>query len=95
MIKKEAKMIRIWKLKGEDLTGLGGSMGTDKTEIIFEEYFESLTDAQNFAEKHYNKGKKEKDKIKWVREEKGFTSGDLRWIMYDIAPLKVHRNSVI
>lgn len=93
-MKKQDNKIRIWKLVGEDLTRLGGPMGTDRTETVVEEYFECLTDAQSFANAHYNRRKKEKSTIKWERQNGGFTSGDLNWIMYDITPLKIHRNSV-
>jgi hypothetical protein len=70
-------------LVAEDLTSLGGPMGTEHTTVIFTRYFTDVGKAKAAAEKHYGAP------INWKRREGAVTSGDLRWVMYTIDRIKV------
>lgn len=74
----------IYKLVIEDLTHLGGPMGTERTYVIGREYFLSLEKAKKFAEKDYSK-RSNGETFKW----KGLSSGDLSFIMYTITKIKI------
>lgn len=72
-----------YKLVSENLTGLGGPMGTEHTSENFVRYFDGITKAKDAAVKDYG------HPIKWERSGKRHSSGDLMHVMYDISPVKV------
>lgn len=74
----------MFKIKIEDLTHLGGPMGTEYTTSNYE-FAETIDSAKRFCEKHYNGSR---GPIKWRKSNRGWTSGDLGYIMYSIFPYK-------
>ncbi len=83
----------VYELTSEDLTGLGGPMMTTTN---FRRYFRSVEGAKLAAEKDYRHGMGRLSAtlpgaaaIKWRRDGKGWTSGDLRFVMYTIMPVKI------
>jgi hypothetical protein len=71
----------IYKLRSENLSGLG-QMGSSSS-TNWEKYFSKVSLAKKFAEKDYRR------EIKWKKSGNRHTSGDLRYVMYDIEPVKV------
>ena len=71
-----------WTLEAEDLSHLGGPMGTEYTTTMFVRNFGTLEEAKTYAIRHY------KGPIKWLRERSAWTSGDLLWVEYTITPLR-------
>ena len=69
----------MYELESENLTGLGGPMGSESISTNFRRYFKSLASAKKFAEKDYG------GKIPWHtgRGDK-IHSGDLGHVMYHI-----------
>lgn len=76
------KKVKCYELVSEDLTGVGGPMGTDHTTENFTKFFVDIENAKKYAEKDYG------DKIEWIRCNGGVSSGDLLHVMYDITPVK-------
>ena len=78
--------MNIYMLTSEDLSHLGGPMGSEYTTTNYVKPFEDLEAAQEYAEKEYKRGKitwtKDKKKAKWC-------SGDLAFVMYNIEEVKV------
>jgi len=68
----------VFKLTVENLSGLGGRMGTESTSIDKVKLFSTVNGAKKYAEKDYG------DKIEWKDRKKYITSGDLRYVMYEI-----------
>ena len=84
--------MNIYSLMSENLTNLGGSMGSEYTYPNFTKYFSSVEFAKEFAEKDYNKAFKVKGKkIKWSKRGGTISSGDLSFVMYIITPVKIER----
>ena len=77
-------MKKIYSLTSEDLTHLGGSMGTEYSTTNWIKYFTTINLAKAYALKDYRITDKNLD-IKW----RGNHSGDLRWVSYDIKTIKV------
>lgn len=69
-------------LRSENLTNLGGRMGTEYTFSNFEKYFNSLSSARKYAEKDYG------SKLEWIKEKYGFRTKDLSYVMYHIRKIK-------
>ena len=80
--KSKLEKVIIYVLQLEDLSHLGGPMGTEYTTSKYE-YFHDIEKAKQFAEKHYGK------KIIWKKDGRSITSGDLLWTMYKISKLKI------
>lgn len=75
--------MKFYTLVNEDLTHLGGPMGSEYTTTRWEKYFETLTKAQAYAEKDYGK------LITWVRvNRKKVRSHDLLHTMYHITEVQ-------
>jgi hypothetical protein len=72
--------MKIYQLTSENLQGLGGPMGTERTTVNWVKPFESLETAQAYAENDYEG----KEKLKWSKVEKSWHSQDLSWVMYHI-----------
>lgn len=79
---------KVFVLRSENLTGLGGPMGTEETHDNWSKIFSTLEKAQSYAEKDYakeSKNVKEPEKIAWRKEGTEWVSGDLRFVMYVIS----------
>lgn len=76
----------LFELTSENLSNVGGPMGTDYTTTNFRKFYPSAEAAKSAAEKDYGRP------IKWAKKGKhGWTSGDLNYVMYDIVPVRVER----
>lgn len=76
--------MNIYSLTSTDMSGLGGPMGTERTETNYIRYFSKKEYAQAYAEKEFDK------KIEWKNDRSGgCTSGDLLYVMYDIAKVRI------
>jgi len=74
----------VYKLRSENLTNLGGRMGTEYTFDNWSKLFNNIADAKKHAEKDYGKP------IEWKENSNGnVSSGDLSYVMYIIEPTKV------
>lgn len=75
--------MNIYSLTSEDIINAGGHMGSS-TSTNYIRYFSSKQAAQEYAEKEYGKD------IDWENDRSGgCTSGDLRYVMYDIKKVKI------
>jgi hypothetical protein len=71
----------MFQLVSEDLTHLGGSMGTEYTTENYTKHFSTDDKAKKHAEKEYG------SEIKWERKKEkkvSWCSGDLGYVMYHI-----------
>ena len=68
----------MFHLVHEDLTGLGGPMGTETTTEYSIGYFGKLSSAKHVAEMDYGQP------IDWVQTDRGYRSPDLGYVMYHI-----------
>lgn len=79
--------MRVYKLVSENLSGLGGMMGTEHTHNNFVKYYTSLQKAKGFAEADYEKP------IVWKgmdsRAKEGYRSDDFGYVMYRIYKIEV------
>lgn len=75
-------MIVGYRLVNEDLTHLGGPMGTEYTEDRWSKNYATVEQAKQAAEKDYD------SPIEWVKERNGgWRSPDLGYVMYRIEPI--------
>ena len=65
-------------LISENLTGLGGAMGTEKTWNNFERFYKTLKKAKAEAVKDYKKP------LRWIKTKTGLRTEDLSYVMYHI-----------
>jgi len=75
----------MFELRSENLTGLGGRMGSEHTWTNFRKFYSTAELAIEAAEKDYG------NKIKWYKNKNGFRSPDLRYVMYHIKEVKVEK----
>ena len=68
----------IYELLYEDLTNLGGPMGTERTITRTMGLFNNAEHAKGFADLDYGKH------LKWIRVGPGFRTEDLGHVMYHI-----------
>jgi hypothetical protein len=96
--------MKFYELVSENLTGLGGPMGTERTWDNFRKSFKDdldgshgmipvdgsgLAKAKAFAEEDYKKHMKDKKvKFEWIKTDTGFRSPDLGFVMYRINEIK-------
>lgn len=73
----------MYELTSENLSGLGSSMGSERTHTNWRKFFASVDAAKAFAETDYGKP------IKWQERGETATSGDLLYVMYTIRPVQV------
>lgn len=75
----------------EDLSKLGGPMGTEITTECSLGLFEHPVSAKQACERHYNKGKGHGGKPldKWRRTDQGESAPDLGWVMYHVRKREV------
>lgn len=76
-------------LTSENLTNLGGPMGTEYTFPSWTKHFTDADKAKAFAEADYEKSRGKLPPIKWKKTKGGFSSGDLGWVMYHINEVQV------
>jgi hypothetical protein len=85
----------IYMLESEDLTHLGGPMGSEYTTTNFRKYFSSVKKAKEYAEQDYKRNvnvTERHSEIEWKKwnSKTGYTnSGDLSFVMYTIARIEV------
>lgn len=79
----------MFNLTSENLTNLGGPMGTEHTFPNWTKHFTDAAKAKTFAETDYEKSRGKHPPIKWKETKDGFNSGDLGWVMYHINEVQV------
>lgn len=82
----------MYQLISEDLTHLGGPMGSEYTTTNYRKFFNKLSIAKAFAEIEYQKVSKKRKRIKWSKTHGEWCSGDLLHVMYTIKKIKVEDN---
>ena len=75
----------MWILINENLTQVGGRMGSDKTWDNWRKYFYHLSNAMAFAERDYV-GVSD---ITWVQTQTGYRSQDLGHVIYRLERIHV------
>jgi hypothetical protein len=83
----------LFVLESENLTGLGGPMGSEHTSCNWARYYKTMDKAKLAAKKDYKKecnGKPEEE-IKWSKGKNNCSSQDLRFVMYHISSMKVEK----
>jgi len=75
----------VFELRSENLTGLGGMMGTERTWTNFRKFYSTAELAIEAAEEDYS------DEIKWYKMKTGFRSSDLGHVMYHIKEVKLEK----
>lgn len=71
----------MYRLVSENLTNMGGPMGTEHTFPNWQKYFSTIDKAKAYAEGDYRYKSKT---IEWIATEKGYRSQDLGYVMYHI-----------
>jgi len=80
------KKVVVFQLTSENLTHLGGQMGSEYTTTNFTKPFSDLVTAKQYAEKDYRRqaGKNGRP-IVWVRENSNYVrTEDMSFVMYHI-----------
>jgi len=91
MKKKKHKMV-IYMAVSENLTGLGGPMGSERTIINWQKHFHIISTAKRYCEQNYKektKGEKYIEKLQWYNDGDGFQTQDLGFVRYIIKVIKV------
>ena len=73
----------MYQIISENLTNLGGPMGSEYTTNNWIKHAKSLKKAKKFCEKDCG------EKIKWIKTKKGLRSPDLGYVMYHIKEIKM------
>lgn len=73
----------MFEVISENLTGLGGPMGSERTWTNWRKFTESKKKAKSICEEDYG------EKIEWIKEGRKLRSDDLSYVMYHIKPVKV------
>ena len=73
----------IFMLESENLTALGGPMGSEYTWVNWRKHFSTLAKAKAAAEKDF------KGNIDWIETRYGVRSPDLRYVMYHIRKIQI------
>lgn len=76
----------MYELESENLTSLGGPMGTEETWVNWRKFYHTIGAAKAAAEKDY---KGDQKPLKWIKVGSGFRTEDLRYVMYHIGKIKV------
>lgn len=76
----------MYALRSENLTLLGGPMGTERTFTNWVKYFKSLAAAKKYAEADYVKNRGT-ESVKWKSSSKGWWTNDLLFVMYHITKI--------
>jgi len=79
----------IYELESENLSNLGGPMGSGRTYSNWIKYFKKKEDAQKVAEADYTK-QGGKEKIVWTSDRRGgCVTQDLRYVMYNVMKVEL------
>lgn len=78
----------MYSLMSENLSGLGGPMGSEHTTTNWVKYFFTKGNAKVYAERDYKENGGTED-IKWVRTNNGIRTQDLGFVMYHIDEIVV------
>ncbi len=76
----------MYSLRSENLTHLGGAMGSEYTFDNYTKYFNERENASKYANKEYNKGRKKKKELGWIKTKgkEQYRTEDLGYVMYHI-----------
>jgi hypothetical protein len=80
----------VYMLTSENLTHLGGPMGSEYTYPNWSKLFGTLEAAKLYAEADYEVQAKKKADWEWVKEGQGLRSPDLIAMMYHIRKERVN-----
>ena len=88
-MKSKAKKVAVFQLESENLSHLGGPMGSEYTTINFTKPFASLDVAKEYADKDYRRQTGAKDAkerpLVWVRENSRYVrTEDMGFVMYHV-----------
>jgi hypothetical protein len=87
-MKAKTKKIAVFQLESENLSHLGGPMGSEYTTTNYTKPFASLVDAKAYAEKDYVRqtGKNAAERpLVWVRENSRYVrTEDMGFVMYHV-----------
>jgi hypothetical protein len=78
-----------FELRSENLTNLGGPMGSDYTFDNWSKSFSSMEKAMKAAERDYYEKEKGEDKIVWKGGSSRKSTQDLRFVQYHITKTKI------
>ena len=82
----------IYELRSENLTHLGGPMGTEYTYDNWRKHFDNLKKAKDYAQKDYDKNRPDENKkLEWQKTKTGIRTDDLYFVMYHIDRVKVEK----
>jgi hypothetical protein len=84
-------MKSLWMVTKEDLSHLGGPMGSEYTTTIWEKYFATEKEARAAIEKDMKKEKVDPDNDAWEKK----TYWDCRWVGYGIKKINDRRKKDI
>lgn len=77
----------MWMAKSENLSHLGGPMGTEYTTTNWRKYFKAFKNAKAYCKADYKK--KTGKSFKWrIANQHTACSGDLSFVMYTILKVK-------
>jgi hypothetical protein len=86
----------VYVLISENLTGLGGPMGTEETWENWRRHFKRIESAKAAAQKDWEKSsaKAQGDPgipktLTWIKDGSGLRTEDLHWVMYHIRKIRV------
>lgn len=82
----------MYKLISENLTGLGGPMGTERTWSNYTKYFKTVKAAKEFAEKDFDSFEVRNGryrKLVWHKDRDYYRTDDMGYVMYYIKKVKV------
>ena len=80
----------MYVLIAEDLTHLGGPMGSEYTTKSIVGHYSTIKLAKAKALKIYQ-GNRRQETISWEKRGTGFCSGDLAFVMYHIEKVKIDK----
>ena len=82
----------MYELTSQNLTHLGGPMGSEYTYDNWRKFFTTIELAKKYAQKDYNKDGPAPEFIKWKKENKDcITSQDLGYVQYYIRTVKCEK----
>jgi hypothetical protein len=82
----------MYELESENLTHLGGPMGTEYTYTNWRKFFSSIKEAKDYAKKDYLKHRDDlPDDWEWIREKGETRTPDLLFVMYHIRKVTVEK----
>ena len=86
-------MENIYELVSENLTELGGLMGTERTHRNWIKHFSgdsAVRKAKRAANEDYSTYRPDAKALKWFKTKEGFRTDDLSFVMYHINKLEIN-----